>query len=70
MGQQTDKTKYMHRYMVFELMDADLSRVIGMQHQLSEEHIRFFIYQMLCGLKVGGAKCVHLADAMWAKGRR
>jgi serine/threonine protein kinase len=38
-------------YMVFELMDADLRRVLSMT-PLSEEHIRFFIYQILCGLKV------------------
>lgn len=39
------------RYMVFELMDADLRRTVAMT-PLTEEHIRFFMYQILCGLKV------------------
>jgi serine/threonine protein kinase len=34
-----------------ELMDVDLHRAIYYGRQLSPEHIQFFMYQLLCGLK-------------------
>lgn len=40
-----------YRYMTMELMDTDLSRVINSQQVLTDDHIQFFIYQLLCGLK-------------------
>jgi mitogen-activated protein kinase 1/3 len=37
-------------YLIQEKMDADLHRVIRAQH-LSNEHVQFFLYQLLRGLK-------------------
>lgn len=36
---------------VGELMDVDLHRAIYYGRQLSSEHIQFFMYQLLCGIK-------------------
>lgn len=38
-------------YIVAELMDTDLHRVIYSGQKLTDEHIQFFLYQLLCGLK-------------------
>ena len=38
-------------YMVGELMDVDLHRAIYYGRPLSAEHIQFFMYQLLCGIK-------------------
>lgn len=38
-------------YMVYEIMDTDLHQIIRSPQPLSEEHIQFFIYQLLRGLK-------------------
>ena len=38
-------------YMVGELMDVDLHRAIYYGRQLSNEHIQFFMYQLLCGIR-------------------
>jgi len=38
-------------YLVLEYMQSDLHRVIYSENQLSESHIGFIVYQMLCGLK-------------------
>ncbi|XP_052142655.1 mitogen-activated protein kinase 13 isoform X2 [Oryza glaberrima] len=38
-------------YVVFELMESDLHQVIEANHDLSPEHHRFFLYQLLCALK-------------------
>lgn len=38
-------------YLVSDLMETDLGSVISSGQQLSEEHIRFFVYQILRGLK-------------------
>ncbi|EGB03151.1 hypothetical protein AURANDRAFT_7207, partial [Aureococcus anophagefferens] len=37
-------------YVVFELMDTDLSRVIESSQVLGDEHIKFFIFQLLSGV--------------------
>ena len=37
-------------YVVFELMDTDLSRVIESSQKLGDEHIKFFVYQLLSGV--------------------
>ena len=34
-----------------ELMETDLSRVIFSNQALSDDHVQYFIYQILCGLK-------------------
>ncbi|KAE9621575.1 putative mitogen-activated protein kinase CMGC-MAPK family [Lupinus albus] len=38
-------------YVVFELMESDLHKVIKANDDLTHEHIRFFVYQMLRALK-------------------
>jgi mitogen-activated protein kinase 1/3 len=37
-------------YIVSDLLDTDLHRVIYSQQPLTSEHIQYFLYQMLCGL--------------------
>jgi serine/threonine protein kinase len=39
------------RLQVGELMDVDLHRAIYYGRPLSPEHIQFFLYQLLCGIK-------------------
>jgi len=38
-------------YVVTDLMETDLHRIIYSKQDLTEEHVQFFIYQMLCALK-------------------
>lgn len=38
-------------YMVLPLFDKDLGKIIDSDIQLSDDHNRYFIYQILCGLK-------------------
>jgi len=38
-------------YLVLEYMQSDLHRVIYSENVLSDKHIAFIIYQILCGLK-------------------
>jgi serine/threonine protein kinase len=40
-----------HIYVVTELMETDLSQIIKSNQPISDEHIQFFIYQILRGLK-------------------
>ena len=46
-------------YIVTDLMDTDLHRIVRSQQALSDDHIRYFIYQVLRGLKY-----VHSANVM------
>jgi serine/threonine protein kinase len=46
-------------YIVTDLMDTDLHRIVRSQQSLSDDHIRYFIYQVLRGLKY-----VHSANVM------
>lgn len=47
-------------YIVSELLDSDLSQVIASPEPLSEDHIQFFVYQLLCGLQfLHSANVVH-----------
>ena len=47
-------------YVVFDLMESDLHRIIYSDQELSEEHIRYFLYQILRGLKyIHSANVVH-----------
>ncbi len=38
-------------YIVTDLMDTDLYRIVRSPQQLSDDHVRYFIYQVLRGLK-------------------
>lgn len=47
-------------YVSQELMDADLCHVIQPRFPMTEEHVRLFIFQMLCGLKaLHSANVIH-----------
>eukprot|EP00877_Chromochloris_zofingiensis_P006799 jgi/Chrzof1/2372/Cz11g12200.t1_MAPK4 len=47
-------------YIVYELMDTDLHQIIRSPQQLSEDHVSYFIYQVLRGLKyVHSANVLH-----------
>jgi mitogen-activated protein kinase 1/3 len=52
--------KFEDVYIVSDLMATDLHRVIYSRHALSDEHIAFFMYQMLCAMKyVHSANVIH-----------
>jgi mitogen-activated protein kinase 1/3 len=47
-------------YIVTNLMESDLSRVIHSKQDLTDEHLKFFTYQILRGLKyLHSAKVMH-----------
>ena len=47
-------------YVVLDLMETDLHRIIHSQQQLTDEHVRYFLYQILRGLKyIHSAKVLH-----------
>jgi mitogen-activated protein kinase 7 len=47
-------------YVVFDLMESDLHRIIYSEQPLTEEHIRYFLYQILRGLKyIHSANVLH-----------
>lgn len=47
-------------YIVTDLMETDLHRVINSQEVLSPDHIAYITYQMLCGLRyIHSAKIIH-----------
>mmetsp|Transcript_42494 Transcript_42494/g.136317 ORF Transcript_42494/g.136317 Transcript_42494/m.136317 type:complete len:374 (+) Transcript_42494:402-1523(+) len=47
-------------YLVYELMDTDLHQIIRSSQALSDDHVQYFIYQLLRGLKyVHSAKVLH-----------
>ena len=49
-----------HLYIVSELMDTDLHQVIRSQQQLSDDHVQYFVYQILRGLKyIHSANVLH-----------
>merc|ERR1711991_360869 len=41
---------YLFRYIVTELMETDLHQIIASPQNLSDEHVQYFVYQILCGL--------------------
>jgi len=45
------KTQFTSVYLILELMDTDLARVLASAQKLTTEHHRFFLYQLLKGLK-------------------
>ena len=47
-------------YLVSELMETDLACVIRSPQELTDEHVQFFIYQVLRGLKfIHSAGVIH-----------
>ena len=54
-----DPIEHLHksctRYLVTELMGSDLHKIVRTQN-LSDDHVQFFIYQILRGLKVAAAQ--------------
>ena len=47
-------------YIVFDLMESDLHRIIHSHQELSNDHVRYFLYQILRGLKyVHSANVLH-----------
>ena len=50
---------------VLDLMDGDLRRVIESDQALGKHHVRYFMYQLLRGLKyIHSAGIVH-GDLVW-----
>ena len=45
-------------YLVSELMETDLSSIIKSSQPLTDEHCRFFLYQLLRGLKYMHTACI------------
>ena len=46
-----DRANFTEIYVVTELMETDLSQIIKSNQPLSDDHIQFFLYQILRGLK-------------------
>ena len=47
-------------YMVLDFMETDLHKIIYSRNELTDEHIQYFIYQMLRGLKyIHSAHVIH-----------
>lgn len=47
-------------YLVTELMETDLNRVIRSKQELSDEHIAYFVYQILRAFKyIHSANIIH-----------
>lgn len=47
-------------YIISELMETDLHRVIYSRQRLTDEHTQYFLYQILCALKyVHSASVLH-----------
>jgi serine/threonine protein kinase len=38
-------------YLIMELMDSDLHRILQSQQSLTEQHFQFFMFQLCCGVK-------------------
>lgn len=46
-----DRLTFKGIYLVMEVMETDLHRVIHSRQDLTSDHISYFIYQLLCGLQ-------------------
>jgi serine/threonine protein kinase len=47
-------------YVVSELMDTDLHQIIQTGQELTQDHVQYFMYQILCGIKyIHGCNVVH-----------
>jgi len=55
-----DKEDFSDIYIVTNLMESDLDRIIASEQQLSDQHFQYFLYQMLRGMKyVHSANVLH-----------
>jgi len=55
-----DKDDFKDLYIVTELFECDLDRIIGSSQKLTDGHFQYFVYQMLRGLKwVHSANVIH-----------
>lgn len=45
------RLKFNDVYIVSELMDTDLQQIISSSQKLTDDHVQYFLYQMLRGLK-------------------
>lgn len=53
-------TSHVYRYVVLDLMESDLHQIIHSAQTLTSEHTRYFLYQLLRGLKyVHSANVIH-----------
>lgn len=50
-GDKSVKQKQYFVYQVFDLMDTDLHKIISSPQELSEDHVKWFLYQILRGIK-------------------
>jgi len=46
-----NKTEFEDVYLIMDLMETDLHRIIHSKNKLTEQHLQYFIYQLLCGCK-------------------
>jgi serine/threonine protein kinase len=46
-----DRASFNEIYVVSELMETDLAQIIKSNQPLTDDHIQFFLYQILRGLK-------------------
>ncbi|KAK4790258.1 hypothetical protein SAY86_017562 [Trapa natans] len=53
------KTKFNDVYLVYELMDTNLTHIVRSKQPLTGDHIRWFVCQILSGLH-----CLHTADVL------
>jgi serine/threonine protein kinase len=55
-----EKDDFEDIYIVYELMETDLSAIIKSQQELSPDHVQYFLYQLLRGLKfIHSANIIH-----------
>ena len=55
-----DEESFEDVYVVLDLMESDLHHIIHSVQPLSNEHIKYFLYQILCGLKyIHSANVLH-----------
>ena len=55
-----DVSSFTDVYVVFDMMETDLHRIIHSDQPLTDEHIRYFLYQILRGLKyIHSANVLH-----------
>lgn len=59
----SERLRFPRRYLVMELMDANLCQVIQME--LDHERLSYLLYQMLCGIKhLHAAGIIHRVRCM------